>query len=85
MKCNSQYGRETVPKFRKVARKAHCPFCPDAKNLSKNDEAVYIAVNGGPTGGVFMCKEHAGQLAKELNELLECKLGRPEIDDPWAD
>lgn len=64
---------KNVPRFQKVVKKAHCPFCQDGEHLTKNDEAVYLAVNSGPTGGVFVCVKHAEQLAKELSALLAPK------------
>jgi hypothetical protein len=68
MKVNTRYGEDQVPKKVVTDNACRCHFCN--KKMPKKTTAIWIAVNSGPTGGVYICLKHAKQLAEELLALL---------------
>ena len=77
MKIRTRYGIEEIPSLGMSDGRQKCPFC-EAKH-KKEDSTVYIAVNSGPTGGVFYCVKHAIELAQSILKILASELEEQEI------
>lgn len=62
------YGEEIIPALEESSGKEKCPYCN--KKNKKGQKVIYLAVNSGPVGRVFMCPKHAKLIAQEILKLV---------------